>query len=181
VRRNMATAIQTKLKFNENCLYRDLYLLNIGGLHVTIASGYMNPLHCGHIEYFRHARELGHALIVIVNSDAQVKIKGSQPFMCENERLNIVQSIRYVDYAMISTDKDGTVCETLREIRNLLPDCKLTFCKGGDRTIGNIPEADTCKELGIEMQFGIGGGKIQSSSWLLKRAKEAGNAKPDIR
>ena len=164
------TVFKSKLKFNEKCLYRDLYLLNIGGLKVTIASGYMNPLHFGHVKYLRFAREIGDALIVIVNSDEQVKLKGSQPFMDENERLEIVQSIRYVDYALISIDKDRTVCETLREIKKLLPNCRVTFCKGGDSVPDNVPELAVCRELGIKVEFRVGGDKIQSSSWLLNKA-----------
>jgi len=166
----MRETVKSKLKFNEKCLYRDLYLLNMGKLHVAVASGYMNPLHFGHVRYFEEARKLADALMVIVNSDEQVKIKGSQPFMNEKERLNIVQSIRYVDYALISIDKDRTVCETLREIRKMLPDCKITFCNGGDRTAENVPENLTCEELGIKMVFSVGGEKVQSSSWLLEKA-----------
>jgi D-beta-D-heptose 7-phosphate kinase/D-beta-D-heptose 1-phosphate adenosyltransferase len=158
--------------FNEFTLPSDLYLLNFGKKSVAIASGYMNPLHSGHIKYFEEAKNWGDALIVIVNSDYQVKLKGSQPFMDEKERLEIVQALKPVTYAVLSIDMDRTVCKSIEAIREALPDCSLTFCKGGDSRSDNVPELDTCKKLVIHTVFGIGGGKIQSSSWLLKKAVE---------
>ena len=48
---------------------------------------------------------------------------------------------------------------------------KLYFANGGDRTTDNVPEQRICEELGVEMIWGIGGGKIQSSSWLIDGKK----------
>ncbi len=127
---------------------------------IVCTSGYFNPLHKGHLALFKAAKNLGERLIVIVNNDEQVKLKGSLPFMDENERQEIVNAIRYVDYAIISIDKDRTVRETLRLIK---PD---VFIKGGDSTLENIPEKQMCEELGIDLVIGVGGNKIQSSSWL---------------
>jgi D-beta-D-heptose 7-phosphate kinase/D-beta-D-heptose 1-phosphate adenosyltransferase len=125
-------------------------------------SGYFNPVHKGHIRYLKEAKELGGRLVVIVNNDKQVRIKGSKPFMGEQERLEIVSAIKYVDEALIAIDKDGTVIETLKFVK---PDI---FAKGGDRTLDNIPEREICEKLGIKIVEGVGGGKIQSSSELLK-------------
>jgi tetratricopeptide (TPR) repeat protein len=46
------------------------------------------------------------------------------------------------------------------------------FANGGDRKDYNTPEGDVCKELGITLLWGIGGDKIQSSSWLLEKNKD---------
>ena len=35
----------------------------------VIVSGYFNPLHKGHLELFRKAKEVGDLLIVIVNNE----------------------------------------------------------------------------------------------------------------
>ncbi|MBU0533568.1 MAG: adenylyltransferase/cytidyltransferase family protein [Candidatus Omnitrophica bacterium] len=126
-------------------------------------SGYFNPLHKGHVRYFKEAKKLGDCLIVIVNNDKQVKLKGSKPFMNQEERLEIVSSIRYVDKALLSIDKDKSVIQTLKLVK---PDI---FAQGGDRTIGNIPEKEICVQLGIKIVEMVGGGKIQSSSKLLKK------------
>jgi cytidyltransferase-like protein len=139
---------------------------------IVIASGYANPVHCGHIDYMREARRLGDALVFIVNSDLQVKVKGSQEFMNEQERLKIVSAIRWVDLAVISIDEDGSVCNTIRELARYMPFCRKVFCNGGDRNKGNIPEVEVCYEFGIKLAFNVGGEKTQSSSALLAKLKE---------
>ncbi len=136
---------------------------------VVLVSGYFNPLHKGHIEYFENARALGDELWVIVNSDYQRELKGSKFFQDEKERLKIVSSLTVVDFATISIDKDRTVRETIKAIvpRITGPHRKFMFGNGGDQNNDTIPEADVCKELGVELADGLGN-KIQSSSWLLK-------------
>ncbi len=141
------------------------------------ASGYFTLLHAGHIEYFRLSKELGDKkakemgnelgsrLIIIVNNDYQLKQKKGYSLVNEEERLKIVKAIRYVDDALISIDKDGSVCKTLEQVH---PDI---FTNGGDRFKSNIPESEVCKRLGIEMIDGLGG-KINSSSNLIKRLNE---------
>jgi cytidyltransferase-like protein len=131
-------------------------------MKIVAASGYFNPLHKGHVEYLERAKTLGDKLIVIVNNDFQVKLKGSKEFMDEQERLQIVRSLSCVDMAILSADVDPTVCKTLWLVR---PDI---FAKGGDRYTYEIPESKICRELGIAIIDGLGA-KIQSSSWLLSR------------
>jgi len=131
-------------------------------MKIVAASGYFNPLHKGHVEYLERARSLGDKLIVIVNNDFQVKLKGSKEFMDEQERLMIVRSLRCVDMAVLATDKDPTVCKSIEMVR---PDI---FAKGGDRFTYEIPESKICRDLGIAIVDGLGA-KIQSSSWLLSR------------
>ena len=134
-----------------------------------IVSGYFNPLHKGHLELFRKAKEQAEKLWVIVNSDLQRELKGSNEFMDESERLEIVQSIRYVDYALISQDKDKTQCQTLKQFAEMFGEVyDLSFANGGDQNNETIPEADVCIANGIELIDGLGD-KIQSSSWLLKK------------
>jgi cytidyltransferase-like protein len=136
--------------------------------NLIIVSGYFNPIHKGHIEYFNKAKELADNLMVIVNNDNQRKLKGSTEFQLEDERLMIVINIKSVDFAMISIDTDRTVCESIRYIhKELGKEYRLGFANGGDQTNESIPEAGICKELGIKLIDGLGE-KIQSSSWLLK-------------
>ena len=133
-----------------------------------IVSGYFNPIHKGHLEYFNNAKELAHELFVIVNSDLQRGLKGSKEFQKEAERLFIIQNIKAVDKAIISVDKDRTVCASIRTIFETYgQEYDLGFANGGDQDNNSIPEAPICKELNIELIDGLGD-KIQSSSWLLK-------------
>ena len=133
-----------------------------------IVSGYFNPIHKGHLEYFNNARDLADELFVIVNSDLQRGLKGSKEFQKEAERLFIVQNIKAVDKAIISVDKDRTVCASIRTIFETYgQEYDLGFANGGDQDNNSIPEAPICKELHIQLIDGLGD-KIQSSSWLLK-------------
>ena len=134
-----------------------------------IVSGYFNPLHKGHIELFEISKQLCDMLIVIVNSDLQRYLKGNKEFQLEEERLEIIKSIRYVDWATISIDTDKTQNESIKEIYSIYKDThKLAFANGGDQNNNTIPEADICRELGIELIEGLGN-KIQSSSWLFDK------------
>ena len=144
-------------------------------MRVVAISGFFNPLHMGHIDYISSARNLGDFLIVIVNSDKQVEIKGSVPFMKQDERLSIINNIKGVDRAVIAIDEDGSVCDTLREeFKRLQNDPffdEMIFANGGDRKEGYVPESVLEDEIGITMVYNIGGGKIQSSSELIKNSQ----------
>jgi cytidyltransferase-like protein len=122
-------------------------------------SGYFDPIHIGHLEYIKLARELGDYLIVIVNNDKQAYLKKGKSFMCEDDRLQIVSQIKGVDKAVMSIDEDKTVCKTLDFIK---PDI---FANGGDRSNSEIPEFKICKENGTQVMDGLGN-KIRSSSDL---------------
>jgi len=131
-------------------------------------SGGFDPIHIGHIKLLKEAKKFGH-LVVILNSDRFLTIKKGRPFMPFNERKNILESIRYVDKVIPCIDKDQSVCETLKKLKPNI------FANGGDRINGNILETEVCEENNIKMMFGIGGGKIESSSNLIKNAVNFNN------
>ncbi len=134
-----------------------------------IVSGYFNPIHKGHIEYFQNAKAAGDELFVIVNSDFQRGLKGSKEFQDEKERLFIIENLRLVDKSFLSIDKDRTVVESIKIIFNQYgKEYQLAFANGGDQNNDTIPERQICEELGIELIDGLGS-KIQSSSWLLNK------------
>ena len=122
-------------------------------------SGYFDPIHVGHLEYLRMAKELGDSLVVIVNNNYQCKLKKGKHFMDENDRVEIVKALRFVDEVFLSVDKDRTVCKSLEEIK---PDI---FANGGDRATSEVPETPICKKFNIRMVDGLGD-KIRSSSSL---------------
>lgn len=136
---------------------------------VVIVSGYFNPLHKGHIEYFENAKAIGDKLWVIVNSDLQRELKGSEFFQDQKERLKIISSLRIVDKAILSVDKDRTVSKSIAKLVTKKDnDWEYIFANGGDQNNDTIPEAKICKILGVNLVDGLGN-KIQSSSWLLKK------------
>jgi cytidyltransferase-like protein len=126
-------------------------------------SGYFDPIHVGHIEYFKNSKKLGNKLIVIVNNDEQAILKKGKPFMPADERIKIIEELKCVDKVVKSVDKDRPVSKTLEIIE---PKPEL-FCNGGDQFNNIIPEASICQERGIRLADGLGD-KIQSSSWLIK-------------
>ena len=135
----------------------------------VIVSGYFNPIHKGHLEYFNNAKALADELFVIVNSDLQRQLKGSKEFQTESERLLIVSNIKAVDKAILSIDKDRTVCITLKKIANDYGEAyDLVFANGGDQNNDTIPERSSCDAVGIALVDGLGD-KIQPSSWLLEK------------
>ena len=139
----------------------------MGKKKAVIVSGYFNPIHKGHLEYFNNAKALCDELFVIVNNDHQRALKGSKEFQREDERMIIVSNIKAVDKAFLSIDQDRTVCETIRMIANEFgANYELGFANGGDQNNDTIPERPICEEVGITLIDELGD-KIQSSSWLL--------------
>jgi len=136
---------------------------------MVIVSGYFNPLHKGHLELFHRAKDYGHKLFVIINSDHQRLLKGSKEFQSELERLIIIRNLRVVDNSMISIDRDKTQCATLKYLSDVLGgEYKLAFANGGDQNNDTIPETQVCIDNEIELIDGLGA-KVQSSSWLLNK------------
>lgn len=136
----------------------------------VIVSGYFNPIHKGHLEYFNNSRALADELFVIVNNDVQRALKGSKEFQNQEERMIIVSNIKAVDKAILSVDEDRTVCATLKKIaQEYGSEYELSFANGGDQNNDTIPERPICEEMGIALIDGLGD-KIQSSSWLLKKS-----------
>ena len=131
----------------------------------TIAvSGGFDPIHKGHVMMIREAAEYGH-VIVLLNSDDWLIRKKGYKFMSFEERAFIIGSIKGVVVVSNVDDSDETVCAGLRRFQ---PDY---FANGGDRYETNTPEMEVCEEIGITMLWNIGGGKVQSSSNLVSKAK----------
>ena len=134
-----------------------------------IVSGYFNPLHKGHLELFKKAKEFGDQLFVIVNNDSQRAIKGSVEFMKQDERILIINALEITDKTFLSIDKDRSVSATIEQIyMSLGNEYELYFANGGDQNNSIILESNICRKLGIKLIEGLGG-KIQSSSWLLEK------------
>ena len=132
---------------------------------LVIASGYFNPLHIGHVEYLQRSKELGDSLIVIINNDLQVGLKGSKVFQNELERKAIIDVLKPVDYTLVSIDENRSVKRSIEFIHKFIKADKYIFTNGGDQFGDTILEKDLCIELGIQLVDGLGD-KIQSSSEL---------------
>ena len=128
-------------------------------------SGGFDPVHVGHVRMIQAAAKFGD-VVIICNSDAWLKRKKGYAFMSFEERAEILRAFKGVKDVVEANDDDGSVCESLKELQ---PDI---FANGGDRYNTNTPETQTCKKYDIEMLWGVGGGKIQSSSDLVENMKQ---------
>lgn len=151
-----------------------------------ITSGYFNPLHAGHLALIKEAKSLCDELIVIVNNDKQVDLKGSRKFMTAEERLEIILALKWVDQATISIDQDITVSKTVAALSEQINKWgilnsifgeyssvpAIIFAKGGDRKDNSsmpASELEVCKKYGVEVVYGVGGfDKKNSSSKILQ-------------
>tara|TARA_B110000196_G_C21129376_1_gene657630 strand:+ start:623 stop:1105 length:483 start_codon:yes stop_codon:yes gene_type:complete len=141
---------------------------------IILLSGGFDPVHKGHVEMFKDASNIG-VVVVGLNSDEWLSRKKGKPFMDFDERRFILESIKYIDYVFSFDDSDNTACDFIRKVNqyyNTDKDAQVFFGNGGDRTNETTPEIKYCKQNGVGLLFGVGGGKIQSSSELIKRSKE---------
>jgi len=141
---------------------------------IYMTSGGFDPLHIGHLrcilETVDRADKDGGHVVVIVNGDGFLNRKKGKPFMKQEERAEIIAGIRGVDAAIIWDDGGQTVIGAIEKLKPSF------FTKGGDRAAPeDIPEWDICQQVGCEVLFNVGGGKIQSSSWLIENAAEEDN------
>ena len=136
---------------------------------IIILSGGFDPVHIGHLRMFEASKKQNATVIVGVNSDSWLSRKKGKPFMSEAERIEILKGFKYIDSVYTFNDDDETACDLIHKVVESYSnqeDVKLFFGNGGDRTNQTTPEMEYCKQHGVEMLWGVGGGKIQSSSWL---------------
>jgi cytidyltransferase-like protein len=137
-------------------------------LKIIVVSGGFDPLHSGHIEYFKSAKNLGDHLVVALNSDEWLVNKKGKFFMPFNERKVVIENLSCVD-SVIDFEDDylGSATNALIKAKELYPNDDISFANGGDRNRGNIPEMSVD---GIDFIFSVGGDdKKNSSSWILKK------------
>ena len=134
---------------------------------VIVLSGGFDPMHVGHLRMIQESAKMAEIVIAGVNSDEWLMRKKGYVFMPHEERVEMVQGTRGVSKAMAFDDDDNSACDLLRRVRALWPNFKGAFANGGDRTSDNIPEIPVAEELDVHLIWGVGGGKVQSSSDLV--------------
>lgn len=136
---------------------------------VVLVTGGFDPIHSGHIAYFKAAKSLGNYLVVGVNSDEWLARKKGRPFMPWSERAEIVRNFSVVDEVISFDDTDNSANHAIYKLLAQYPDQKIIFANGGDRTPDNIPEYIYKNTPWVQFEFGVGGdNKMNSSSWILK-------------
>ena len=141
---------------------------------IIVMSGGFDPIHKGHLRMFREASWLGHHVVVGLNSDEWLTRKKGKPFMNFEERKEIIEGFKYVNQVIAFNDTDDTAKDLIKKVSELYDkeDVNIYFANGGDRGKNNVPEVKICQHLNVVMLWGIGGGKIQSSSWLIDGGRD---------
>ena len=143
---------------------------------VVLVTGGFDPLHSGHIEYFKEAKRLGDILVVGVNSDSWLRRKKGREFMPSYERVQIIENLKMVDHCILFNDTEDHAIEAIRNVKTMYPNSEIIFANGGDRTAENIPEMS---ESDVKFEFGVGGyDKKNSSSWILEEYKAPKTVRP---
>lgn len=139
-------------------------------MKIVLVTGGFDPLHSGHLAYFKAAKKLGDKLVVGLNSDEWLTRKKGRPFMPLNERFALVSELGCVDEVIVYNDDDNSSCDAIRLTKARYPNEEIVFANGGDRTKDNIPEMIFDD---VEFVFGVGGeDKKNSSSWILEDWKK---------
>lgn len=145
-------------------------------MKIVLVTGGFDPLHSGHIDYFREAKKLGDILVVGLNSDKWLARKKGQPFMPFSERISIIENLKMVDNCILYNDDDNSSIEAIKNVKQLFPNDHIIFANGGDRNKDNIPEMVFDD---VEFVFGVGGtNKKNSSSWILNEWKQPKTLRP---
>jgi rfaE bifunctional protein nucleotidyltransferase chain/domain len=135
------------------------------GQRIVLTNGCFDFIHVGHIRCLRGAKAEGDVLVVGVNSDSSVqKTKGpGRPLIPEEERLEILSAIRWVDYLTLFFEP--TVDELLKKIRPQV------FAKGTDYTVENVPERNTALSVNARIAI-VGDPKGHSSREYIRKIRE---------
>ena len=146
---------------------------------IVLVTGGFDPLHSGHLKYFKEAKKLGDMLIVGINSDLWLTKKKGRPFMPVWERYEIINNLKMVDMTVVvADDPDGSCTTFIKETLELFPEDEIIFANGGDRTKENIPEMQV-QDPRLSFVFGVGGeDKANSSSWILTEWKAPKTERP---
>lgn len=136
------------------------------GGRFVLTNGCFDILHVGHVRSLVHARSLGDALAVAINSDRAVRaLKGpSRPVTGEAERAELLACLACVDFVTVF---DGDDAKEL--IRALRPDI---HAKGTDYTEESVPERAEVLACGGRVAI-VGDPKDHSTKETIRRIRES--------
>ena len=134
---------------------------------VSLVTGGFDPIHSGHISYFKRAKDLSNYLVVGINTEEWLTRKKGQYFQSWKERAEIIRHLDMVDAVISWNDEDDSACGAIAKCLEIAQ--TVVFANGGDRGKDNTPEIDKYdNHPNVQFAWGVGGDdKMNSSSWIL--------------
>lgn len=157
--------MEAKVLRDHEALRAALEVHRAQGKTIVFTNGCFDLLHVGHIRCLKGAKQEGDILVVALNSDQSIRAakQAGRPLMPEEERLEVMSAVVYVDY--LTVFDDPTVDHLLRLLR---PD---VYAKGTDYTLENLPERDTAREIRARIAF-VGDPKNHSTTEYVQKMTE---------
>ena len=134
---------------------------------IIFSDGTFDLIHTGHVNVFKEISTFGDILVIAVLCDEWVRLKkgNARPILSENERLEMVDAIRYVDYSVLAKDlKTGERVRITQILQELKPDFFVSMDKSWEDKRGLIRSYGT--QLKIINRIGEG-----STTKLLDRIR----------
>jgi D-beta-D-heptose 7-phosphate kinase/D-beta-D-heptose 1-phosphate adenosyltransferase len=134
---------------------------------VSLVTGGFDPIHSGHISYFKRAKDLSNYLVVGINTEEWLTRKKGQYFQSWKERAEIIRHLSMVDAVISWEDNDDSACGAIAKCLDIAE--TVVFANGGDRGKDNTPEVEKYgSDHRVQFVWGVGGDdKLNSSSWIL--------------
>jgi len=134
---------------------------------VSLVTGGFDPIHSGHISYFKRAKDLSNYLVVGINTEEWLTRKKGQYFQSWKERAEIIRHLSMVDAVISWEDDDDSACGAIAKCLDIAE--TVVFANGGDRGENNTPEVEKYgSDHRVQFVWGVGGDdKLNSSSWIL--------------
>ena len=106
---------------------------------VSLVTGGFDPIHSGHISYFKRAKDYADYLVVGLNTEEWLIRKKGQYFQSWKERAEIIKHLDMVDTVItVPDDEEGSACHAIAKCLEIAE--TVVFCNGGDRGTTNTPE-----------------------------------------
>lgn len=138
-------------------------------MKIVLATGGFDPIHSGHLDYFKESAKLGDIFVVGLNSDSWLTRKKGRAFMPITERRAIIENLKMVNKVMEFNDDTNNSVDCINQLLKDYPNDEIVFVNGGDRDHTNVPEqVEFANNPRVSFIFGVGGNdKKNSSRWIL--------------
>jgi len=84
----------------------------------VLIAGTFDIIHPGHLWFIKKASEYGELTVIVARDKNVTKIKGRRPIIPEEQRLEVIKGLKYIDHAILGSEKE----DILQVVEKLKPD-----------------------------------------------------------